>query len=454
MNTQVEGFTMDTMASMTAESALLGGLLLSNSIWDNIANIVTVDDFFSCDHRLIFAAIDALISGNKAADVVTVNDRLGDSIGLQRLNEMAQFVPSPTNVKGYAEIIRAHSLSRKMFVAGSSISEIAADHGRSIDERFEDASSQFYKLLEGGPKRDDWQESRAGMVVFIDEIQRRADGEVNFLPTGISALDEKLDGGMREGEVIVLAARPSMGKTALGVTIGENVAQAGHAVGILSMEMPKAQVHTRRVSMHSRIPLHKLKRPERLSDSDWSAMTESVECIGKYPVFVSDQTGLTINHVRTKSRALKRRHGLRVLIIDYIGLMEGTDRKANRTIQLAEVSRGLKSLAKELGITILLLAQLNREVEKRPNMRPILSDLRECGDIEQDADIVVFIHRPFHVKPELGPEWKHYAELIVAKNRDGQVGLIDAQYIGETVCFSDWQGNRPTSKMRANNYEL
>ena len=259
---------------------------------------------------------------------------------------------------------------------------------------------------------------------------------------------------MREGEVIVLAARPSMGKTALGVTIGENVAQAGHAVGILSMEMPKAQVHTRRVSMHSRIPLHKLKRPERLSDSDWSAMTESVEYIGKYPVFVSDQTGLTINHVRAKSRALKRRHGLRVLIIDYIGLMEGTDRKANRTIQLAEVSRGLKSLAKELSITILLLAQLNREVEKRPNMRPILSDLRECGDIEQDADIVVFIHRPFHVKPELGLEWKHYAELIVAKNRDGQVGLVDAQYIGETVRFSDWQGNRPASKMRVNNYEL
>lgn len=454
MNTQVEEFSMDSMVSITAESALLGGLLLSNCIWDNIASIVTVDDFFSSDHRLIYTAINELITVNKAADVITVNDRLGDSIGLQRLNEMAQFVPSLTNTKRYAEIIRSHALSRKMFAAGSIISEIAADHVRSIDERFEDASSQFFKLLEGGPKRDDWQESMTGMVIFIDEIQRRADGEVKFLPTGITALDEKLDGGMREGEVIVLAARPSMGKTALGVTIGENVAQAGHAVGILSMEMPKAQVHTRRVSMHSRIPLHKLKRPERLSDSDWSAMTESVEYIGKYPVFVSDQTGLTINHVRAKSRALKRRHGLRVLIIDYIGLMEGTDRKANRTIQLAEVSRGLKSLAKELSITILLLAQLNREVEKRPNMRPILSDLRECGDIEQDADIVVFIHRPFHVKPELGLEWKHYAELIVAKNRDGQVGLVDAQYIGETVRFSDWQGNRPASKMRVNNYEL
>jgi replicative DNA helicase len=191
-----------------------------------------------------------------------------------------------------------------------------------------------------------------------------------------------------------------------------------------------------------------------MSDYDWSLMSSTVEKMRLVSVFVSDQPSLNINQVRSKARRLKKRRGLRVLVVDYIGLMEGTDRKATRAAQLGEVSRGMKSLAKELGITILLLAQLNREVEKRTNMRPVMSDLRECGDIEQDADVILFVHRPIHVKPDLGPEWKHYAELIVGKNRDGETGVLDSQYVGETVRFMDWQGDRPMSQVRTKGGEL
>lgn len=437
------------IASPEAEQAVIGALLLRNGAYDLVSDLLRPEHFFNETNKVIYAEVCRQITASKSCDVITVAAALTGRVTIDELNGLAQYVPSAANVHRYAQAVVERYKSRALLTVSAEIAELAQDHDRSIEDRVELAQAELGKLTDGGPSRDDWQESSDGMVLFIDELQRRADGEVNFLSTGLTALDDLFDGGMREGEVIVLAARPSMGKTALGLTIGENVAQDGHAVGILSMEMPKAQVHGRRVSMHSRIPLQKLKRPERLSPSDWSAATESIEAIGKLPVFVSDQTGLTISQIRTKARPLKRRHGLRVLVIDYIGLAEGTDRKANRTTQLAEVSRGLKSLAKELGITILLLAQLNREVEKRPNNRPILSDLRECGDLEQDADAVVFIHRPYHVKPELGPEWKHYAELIVAKNRDGQVGLVDAQYVGETVRFYDWTGARPTSMARS-----
>ncbi|HEY8360604.1 MAG TPA: DnaB-like helicase C-terminal domain-containing protein, partial [Ramlibacter sp.] len=214
-------------------------------------------------------------------------------------------------------------------------------------------------------------------------------------------------------------------------------------VGVLSMEMPKPQVQNRRVAMHSGVPLHKIKRPERMSDFDWSQMTAAVDTIRRLPVYISDQTALNINQVRAKARALKRRRGLRVLIVDYIGLMEGTDKKANRATQLGEVSRGLKSLAKELGCTVFLLAQLNREVEKRPNMRPIMADLRECGDIEQDADVILFVHRPWEVKPDLSVEWKRYAEVILGKQRDGAKGQIELEYCGEIVRFYDWPADVP-----------
>jgi replicative DNA helicase len=447
--------------SAEAETSVIGGLLIDNGAWDRVGDLVKESDFYRLDNRLIFGAIAVLINSNRPADVVTVFEHLQrqgkaeEAGGLTALNALAQFLPSAANMRRYAEIVRERSVLRQVIAAADEMATAAFNpQDMSSAEVVDLAQQKIFVLGEKGEQREDWQDGDAGAVQVLDGIQRRADGETNFLPTGLEALDDKLDGGMRPGEVIVIGARPSMGKTALALTIGENAANAGEPVGVLSMEMPTIQVQNRRVSMRSGVPLHKIKRPERMSDYDWSCMSDAVEKMRRVPVFVSDQPSLNINQVRSKARRLKKRHGLRVLVVDYIGLMEGTDRKATRATQLGEVSRGMKSLAKELGITVLLLAQLNREVEKRTNMRPILADLRECGDIEQDADVIVFVHRPIHSKPDLGPEWKHYAELIVAKNRDGETGVLDAQYVGETVRFMDWKGDKPTSLTRTKGGEL
>lgn len=448
--------------SVESEGSVIGALLLDNSAWDRIADLLVESDFYRAENRLIFHAIASLVNANRGADVVTVFEHLqrhgkaADAGGLAYLNELAQYLPSPANIRRYAEIVREKSVLRQLVAASDEIATAAFNPGdKTAAEVLDGAQQAIFGLSDQGAPRDDWQSSDQGLVQVLDDIQARHDGDDDFTPTGLKDLDDKLNGGLRPGNVVVIAARPSMGKTALAMTIAEHVAtEERQPVGVLSMEMPKAEVQNRRVSMRSGVPFHKILRPERMNDIEWSQMSAGVELLTKSPLYVSDQTALTINQVRSKARALKRRHGLRVLVVDYIGLMEGTDRKANRATQLGEVSRGLKALAKELDMAILLLAQLNREVEKRPNMRPILADLRECGDIEQDADVIVFVHRPFHVKPDLGDEWKYYAELIVGKNRSGTCGQIDAYFAGATMRFFDWSGDKPTSMVRTKGGDL
>jgi replicative DNA helicase len=444
--------------SPEAETSLLGALLLDNSVWDRVGDMVAEADFFKNEHRLVFAALSAMLNACKPVDVFTVYDQLqrsrkADMVGLTDLHALTQYVPSATSVRQYALIVRDFALRRRLMAASSQIHELACQRGVGFEETLDQATALLTPLFEAG-KSDSWLDMDVGMVDFLDGIQRRHDGEEDFQATGIKALDERLDGGLRRGEVVVIAGRPGMGKTALALSIADHVCGASEPVGVFSMEMPKSQLTTRMVSMRSGVALHKLKRPERMSNYDWSEMSRSVELLRQLPLYIDDQTALNINQLRAKARALKRRRGLRLLVVDYIGLMEGTDRKANRATQLGEVSRGIKALAKELDCSVLLLAQLNREVEKRPNMRPIMADLRESGDIEQDADIIAFVHRPEHVKPDLGPEWKHYAEIIIGKFRDGQPGIVDAQYTGETVKFCDWMGDRPTSQVRTKGGDL
>ncbi|MGE0349832.1 replicative DNA helicase [Hydrogenophaga sp.] len=448
--------------SVESESSVLGALLLDNSAWDRVGDVLTVEDFYRHEHRLTYSAIASLVNASKQADVVTVFEHLqrhgkaGEVGGLLYLNQLAQYVPSAANIRRFAEIVREKAILRRLVAASDEIATRAFNPGDvSVAEMLDQAQQAIFAIGDQGAPRDDWQDSEAGVTQVLDDIQARHDGDDDFTPTGLKDLDDKLNGGVRPGNVVVIAARPSMGKTALALTIAEHVAtNEGLPVGVLSMEMPKAEVQNRRVSMRSGVPFHKILRPERMNDIEWSQMAAGVETLTRVPLYVSDQTALTINQVRAKARALKRRHGLRLLVVDYIGLMEGTDKKANRATQLGEVSRGLKALAKELDMSILLLAQLNREVEKRPGMRPILADLRECGDIEQDADVIVFVHRPFHVKPDLGEEWKHYAELIVGKNRSGTCGLIDAHFAGATMRFFDWSGDKPTSMVRTKGGDL
>ena len=305
-------------------------------------------------------------------------------------------------------------------------------------------SAQLAWLVVDAPG-DEWVSADAGMDEFLLDLDDRCSGKGDpFLPTGLHLLDQQLDGGMREGDLIIIGARPSMGKTALAMTIGMYGAKLRQTVAMFSLEMQRKDVWQRQVAMESDVSLSKIRQPhKRMSNVEFDAVTETSLRLKTLPFYVTDRTGLNINTLRTKTRALKRRFGLRLLIVDYLGLMHGTNHKDNRTTQLGEVTRSLKELAKELGITVLLLAQLNREVEKRVDQLPMLSDLRDCGEIEQDADIVLFPHRPIHLKPSLGEEWRYYATLRVAKNRAGATGDLNLRYVGPHVRFSNWNGDKP-----------
>jgi len=439
--------------SVEAESSVLGALLLDASAWDRVGDLLLDSDFYRHEHKLVYAAIGILANSSKPADVVTVFaqlQRMGKDTemgGMVYLNQLAQYTPSPGNLRRYAEIVRERSILRKLISAADEIATNAFNtEGKGVDAVL-DAAMQKVMAISPDAAADEWEGTDTGMVELLDRIQAAADGtaEPDFTPTGLTDLDERLDGGMRDGELIVIGARPSMGKSALALSIGMHVAiQEGLPVGMFSMEMPKAQVMNRAMSLVSRIHLSRIKRAERLKDYDWPAITKTVETLRQVNFQVSDRSGVNINQLRARARGLRRKHGkLGCLIVDYLGLMDGTDPKMPRVYQLEEITKGLKALAKELGCPILLLVQVNRKVDERPDPMPLLADLRDSGSIEQDADIVIFVHRPIKAKPDLADEWKYYAKVSVAKSRDGEPGYFDLMYVGENTHFMDWPEGTP-----------
>lgn len=442
--------------SVEAESSVLGALLLSAPAWDRVGDLLVEADFYRHQHQLVFAAIATLANACKPVDVVTVWEHLKttgnaeQAGGLVYLNALAQYVPSAANIRRHAEIVRERSILRKLVAASDEIASAAfGSKGIALEALLEE-SVQRLMSIEAGVREDDWEPIDTGIVRLLDHIQAVADGSArtDVISLGIPELDDRLDGGGRPGEVIVVGARPSMGKSALGATIGLCTAEAGEPTSFWTGEMPRDQLWTRAMSMKSSIHLSRLKRPERLRDYDWPNITKGVDASRRLPFYVNDTPGLTIGKLRSKARAARRKYGIRVLVVDHLGLMEPTDPKVSRQQQVGEITRGLKRLAKELGILIVLLVQLNREVQKRIDPTPMLSDLRESGDIEQDADVVLFVHRPIYYKPDLGDEWKYYAELIVAKLRDGSPGKVPCMFVGENVRFMPWpEGNEIPSSM-------
>ena len=302
---------------------------------------------------------------------------------------------------------------------------------------------------------DDWESMEHMVVHELDMINDRADGKssdraADFIPTGLTDLDEMLDGGSRPGQLIIIGARPGMGKSALADTIGLHAARLRYPVGKFSMEMQNHEGSQRAISATSRIPLHALRRPERMSQEHWSSLARGIDDLRGLPFYSNDKGGLNINQVRAKARALRRKFGLKLLILDYLQLMSGTDPRAPRTYQLEEASRGLKALAKELGIPVIALVQVSRGVEKEIDQMPRMSDIKDCGAIEQDADVILFIARPIQRKADLDAEWKYYAKGLVAKQRGGRCGPLDFTYIGENTRFMDWPKDTPapTSQVR------
>ena len=450
--------------SIEAESSVLAGLLLDAGAWDRVGDLLTDDDFYRYEHRLIFAAIGQLLNACRPADVITVYEALqktgkaDEAGGLVYLNALAQYVPSAANIRRYAEIVRENAVLRRLISTTDEIATAAFNtQGRALSAIVDEAQAAMMRVNESASTGDDdWQDIDQGMVHLLDNIQSLADGSVKpeFTPTGLRDLDERLDGGMRPGELIVIGARPSMGKSALATSIAAHVAlHEGLPVGMFSMEMPAMQLHRRLMSLVGQIHLSRIKRPERLRDHDWPSITEAVEKMRQVQFDINDQSTHTIVQLRSKARRLARKRGrLGALVVDYLGLMTGTDPRAPRTYQLGEITAGLKGLAKELHCPILLLQQVDRGVEKRDDPMPKLADLRDSGSIEQDADVVLFIHRPIKADPKLSDEWKPYAKLSVAKLRDGEPGFIDLNYIGENTNFTDWPDGQPvpSSRTRSN----
>jgi replicative DNA helicase len=431
--------------SVEAESSVLGGLLLDNGAWDRVGDLLTEGDFYRFEHRMVFGAIGALINASKPADVITVFEQLlgqgkAEEIGgLAYLNALAQYVPSAGNIRRYAEIVRERSILRKLVSASDEISTTAFNpKGRPVATILDEAEQKIFNIGEEGARnRQGFQAMDTLVVALLDRVQEMADNpnDVTGVPTGFYDLD-RMTAGFQAGDLIVLAARPSMGKTALAINIAEHVAlNEGLPVAVFSMEMGAAQLAVRIVGSIGRIDQSHL-RTGKLTDEEWPRLTEAIEKLRTISLHIDESAGLTSSELRANARRLSRQCGkLGLIVVDYLQLMSGsTNDGENRATELGEISRGLKMLAKELQCPVMALSQLNRSVETRPDKRPMMSDLRESGAIEQDADIIMFIYRDEYYTKDACKE-PGVAEIIIAKQRNGPTGVVKLAFLKPITKF-------------------
>ncbi len=431
--------------SIEAESSVLGGLLLDNGAWDRVSDLLSEGDFYRYEHRLVYAALGVLINASKPADVITVFEQLqsqgkAEGIGgLAYLNSLAQYVPSASNIRRYAEIVRERSILRKLVSASDEIATNAFNpKGRLVSTILDEAEQKIFNIGEEGSRMKRGFQTMDTLVVdLLDRVQEMADNpnDVTGVPTGFYDLD-RMTSGLQAGDLIVLAARPSMGKTAFAINIAEHVAlKEGLPVAVFSMEMGAAQLAVRIVGSIGRIDQGHL-RTGKLTDEEWPRLTEAIEKLRNISLHIDETAGLTASELRANARRLARQCGkLGLIVVDYLQLMSGSSGdNENRATELGEISRGLKMLAKELQCPVIALSQLNRSVETRPDKRPMMSDLRESGAIEQDADIIMFIYRDEYYTKDACKE-PGVAEIIIAKQRNGPTGVCKLAFIRQLTRF-------------------
>ncbi|XAH25104.1 replicative DNA helicase [Xylophilus sp. GW821-FHT01B05] len=431
--------------SIEAESSVLGGLLLDNGAWDRVGDLLKEDNFYRFEHQLIFTAISVLINGSKPADVITVFEHLqsqgkAEEVGgLVYLNQLAQYVPSASNIRRYAEIVRERGILRKLVTASDEIATNAFNpQGRPVAKILDEAEQKIFNIGEEGSRMKQGFQSMDTLVVeLLDRVQEMADNpnDITGVPTGFIDLD-RMTSGLQAGDMVVLAARPSMGKTAFAVNIAEHVAlNEGLPVAVFSMEMGASQLAVRIVGSIGRIDQGHL-RTGKLSDDEWPRLTEAIERLRTVSLHIDETPGLTPSELRANARRLARQCGkLGLIVVDYLQLMSGSSSSGsdNRATELGEISRGLKMLAKELQCPVIALSQLNRSVEQRTDKRPMMSDLRESGAIEQDADIIMFIYRDdYYNKDSKEPG---VAEVIIGKQRNGPTGTVKLAFLKPLTRF-------------------
>jgi replicative DNA helicase len=431
--------------SVEAEQSVLGGLLLDNQSWDRIADILTADDFYRREHRLIFNAIAALCEESSPADVVTVSEwlersgELEHAGGLAYLGSLANNTPSAANIVAYAAIVRENSVMRELVRAAGEISSSAyAPEGRSANELLDFAEKRIMDISEKGHRRGDFQPLNTLLSKAVDRIDTlfRSKSSITGVATGYTDLDD-MTSGLQPSDLVIIAGRPSMGKTSLAMNIAENAAVGNKIpVAVFSMEMPGTQLALRMMASLGRINAHRV-RTGKLDDDDWPRLTSAVSLLNEAPIFIDDSPGLTPMELRARARRLKRENGLGMIIVDYLQLMQSTERnEENRATEISNITRALKGLAKELDVPVIAMSQLNRSVESRTDKKPVMSDLRESGAIEQDADVILFIYRD-EVYNKDSPV-KGTADIIIAKQRNGPIGEVRLTFLGEYTRFENY----------------
>jgi len=434
--------------SLEAETSLIGGLMLDASAWDKVADLIKSSDFYRKDHQLIYSAVESLIESGSPCDIVTVSEHLdshGDlenAGGLEYLATLANETVGAANVRWYAKILKEHSTLRALISAGNEIAGSAfTNDGRSAAEILEDAEKAVFEIADRGNRGQkgftSLKEILPSTVDRLDALHQ-SEGDITGVSTVYTKFDE-MTAGLQPGDFVIVAGRPSMGKTALAVNIAENAAIGAKVPTVIfSMEMAAQQLAFRMISSLGRVDQTHL-RTGKFPDEDWSRINTAVQLMSEAPIFIDDTPGLSPSEIRAKSRRLQREqgdNGIGLIVIDYLQLMQVPGNKENRATEISEISRGLKALAKEMSCPVIALSQLNRSVEQRPDKRPVMSDLRESGAIEQDADLILFIYRD-EVYNQDTPR-KGVADIVIAKQRNGPIGDFPLTFVGRYTKFENW----------------
>lgn len=426
------------------EAAVLSILATWPEALDSVAHRLKPAHFAVPLHRRIFAELVRASSRPDGIDVLTMAEALQEPP--QRIHEVLTCHDHTSRGLGaLVDWLIERYLQRELARLASTLAKAAFDPSRPAKDRIDAAMTELLRL-DAEQASDDWVDAPRSVEEHIELVQQRCEGAAPALPTGLAGLDRMLDGGLQRGNLVVIGARPAMGKTALALTLALHLSQQHH-VGLLSLEMSHAEIRDRAFAQLGALPLAALRRPQQHA-LDSARLLQAAEQLRQRQLHISDKAGLTILSLRAKARHLKRRSGLDVLIVDYLGLMEGLDRKQTRAYQIEEITKGMKALAKELDIVVLALAQVNRAAAERLQAIPGLHDLRDSGSIEQDADVVGFLHRPIVLNPQAGAEYESYALLRIAKNRQGRTGDVHLCYEGATTRFADWCGSPPGLSVR------
>ncbi|HEY9135190.1 MAG TPA: replicative DNA helicase [Pseudomonadales bacterium] len=431
--------------SVEAEQSVLGGLLINNSAWDDIADKINENDFYLPQHRYVFRLIQELTDENQPVDITTLSEALdkrellGEVGGIAYLGELANSTPSVANIVAYANIVRERSVLRQLVQVSNEIAESAfRPDGAKSHDLLDQAEGKIFAIAEQGSRRGGPETIKTLLTRAVNRIDElyKSDSAITGLSTGFNDLDEKTS-GLQPSDLIIIAGRPSMGKTSFAMNIGENAAiQSGLPVLVFSMEMPADGLAMRMLSSLGRINQTRM-RSGKLEEDDWPRLNSAISLLAEQKLFIDDTPAMSPTEVRARARRIAREHGqLGLIIIDYLQLMQVSGAE-NRVSEVSEISRSLKALAKELAVPVIALSQLNRGLEQRPDKRPVMSDLRESGAIEQDADLIMFIYRDeVYNKEEDNPQ-KGVAEIIIGKQRNGPIGKIKMAFLGEYTKFED-----------------